>query len=658
MPGFITVSCLQSNISNNISYQLFNSEGFFTLDEKTGELQVDIDLDYETNTFHYMHVQCINELLQSAEAQINVTIFPVNEYRPTLSTRTEQVTLFEGAPIGMVIISTLPGNWIVYNASDLDSGPHGNIYYSAIMDTTIFGFNSTIGALYLDQAFDLDTVQMIFRREQIVITVCDSNPPTIDCLNLIVVVFLVNENDNPPVFSPSVYNFSFPETLNVGSIIANVECIDADFFVGTLDGYEIVSVYPFLTPQETFTVSNTGQIKTNNFLDFEFTNMYEIRVRCFDSSFEDFANVTVVISAANDNPPMFVNSSLNVFVPESADPSTIIAKLLCTDNDKLIGELSGYELINPLGNFAINSTGTITLVSSVDFEKAHIYELEVRCFDSGMPIKHNNASVRVNITPVNEHQPKFKNSTSSNVFLLESVPIATVIAKVECSDQDQSQGELDGYELISFFPPQTPLQTFHINESGTILTGMPLDLEMVEFYELQIRCFDSGFPIMDDFKTIRVNLMDVNDNSPQCSQIPTLNVRPGTLNHTLTLNCTDKDIGLNSRLKYLLTAIVPSLKSGSILVNVDTGEITLDGTIIEFRNHTVYILVSDCGTPSLSTAASFVFIVEGETNQLPLWAIIVIVIVGLTFVWFLLICFMYCCFSCFLYGSGKEYFIR
>lgn len=660
MPGFVTVTCLQSNTTKNITYELSQSNSFFTLDENTGELRVIVDLDYETNTFHYMRVRCFSKILLSAEAQINVTVLPVNEYRPTISTRTEQETLFEGTPIGTVIISTLPGDWIVYNAADLDTGPHGNIYYSATMDNQIFGFNVTVGALYLAHDFDLDSVQLMFKREQIVITVCDSNPPTSDCLNLIVVVFLLSGNDNAPVFSQSLLNVSFSETLAPGSTIADVECTDKDFLVGVLEGYEIVSYYPPQTPPGTFIISNTGEITTGSLIDFELTNMYEIQVRCFDSSFEDFANITMTVNAANDNTPMFVESPLNVSLPESAVPFTFIAQLTCVDNDVLIGELSGYELINNTsGNFAINNTGAITLASFLDFEETPLYELEVRCFDFGMPIKDNVTTVKVNVIPVNEHSPKF-NSTSLNVSILESVPMATVVAKVECLDLDKSQGALDGYELLSVFPSQT-LESFRINETGSILTGIPLDLETIDFYELQIRCFDSGFPIMDDFSMVHVRLVDVNDNHPQCFQIPTQNLWSGTQNNNylFTLNCTDKDLYLNGQLRYSLTDISPLLKSGSVVVDMDTGDVSFDGTINESENYTVHILVSDLGTPSLSTAVSFVLNVDGRinlpTHQLPLWGIIVIVVVGL----FLLCCvLMCCCYGCYLRRRGRKYFNR
>ncbi len=665
IPGFVTVACLQSNTSNNITYQLSNSNSFFTLDTNTGELMATVDLDYEANTFYHMRVLCFNEVFLSVEAQINVTVLPVNEYRPTISTRTEQVTLPEGTLIGTVIISTLPGDWIVYNASDLDTGPHGIIYYTALTDNRIFGFNSTVGALYLSGNFDLDMTQTIFRREQIVITVCDSNPPTSDCLNLIVVVFLISGNDNAPVFSSLLLNVSFSETLNLGSTIAIVECTDEDYVVGTLEGYEIVSVYPPQTLQGTFTVSNTGEITTDNLLDFELTNVYEIQVRCFDSSFEDFATVTVVVRAANDNTPQFTESSLNVSIPESAEPFTIIAQLSCVDSDVLIGELSGYELNNEsLQNFAINSTGTIILASFLDFEETRMHELKVRCFDSGIPIRDNVTTVTVNVIPINEHPPKFRNSTVMNVSILESVPMDTVVATVECSDQDHLQGELDSYELVSISPSQTPLQAFHINSTGTIVTGMPLDLEANDFYELQIRCFDSGFPVMEDFATVRVRLVDVNDNNPQCSQIPTQNLMSGTHNqqYIFTLNCTDRDIGLNSQLRYSLTTISPLLRSGLIVINMHTGDVNFFGTINDNRNYTIYVQVSDLGTLSRSTTVSFVLIVEGAvilpTNPFPLWAIIVIVVVGLVLVCCLLMCLMCCSYICFLQRSGKKYLDR
>ena len=635
-----------------------------------------MDLDYETATFYNILVQCCSELnvTWSAEAQLNITILPINEYRPTVSTKSEQITIHEGTPLGTVIISTLSDGRTMYSASDLDAGPHGNIYYSIMYmpttDNTTFGFNSTVGALYIASDFDLDAERIAFKNEIIEITACDSEPPTPDCLNIVVTVFLSTGNDNAPVFISPLLNVSFPESLVIGTAIADVECTDEDFVQGMLEGYEIMSVLPSQTPQGTFIVSNAGNITIGEPLDFELTDLYEVRVRCFDSDFEDFAIVRVNINAVNDNTPRFVELPLNVSFLESVGRFTIIAQVTCNDDDVLIGELSGYEIISldpsqaPIDTFSINSTGTIELATFLDFEVVQVYEVEVRCFDSGIPIKENVTVVRVHVIPINEHSPKFQNSTSKNVSVLESINVATVVAQVECSDRDLSQGALAGYELVSISPPQTPPETFVINSTGTIVVGLPLDSELIDSYELHIRCYDSGFPVMEDFTAVRVSLIDVNDNNPQCSQVPIHYLYTGTHSHEpiATLNCTDKDDGLNGKLRYTLGTISPVLSSGSVTVNLHTGVSTFIGTINDNVNYTIVILVFDLGTPSRSTDVSFVVSVMGPVTLppqfIPLWGIIVIVVVGLLLVCCLLIGLMCCCYGCFVRKRTKKYFNR
>ena len=677
LPGFVTVACTHSldNSTSNITYQLLNSNNTFTINMNTGELTAILDLDYETTTFYHILVQCCSELnvTWSAEAQLNITILPINEYRPTVSTKTEQISIPEGTPIGTVIISTISDGFArTYSASDLDAGPHGNIYYSIVFttDNKTFEFNSTVGALYLASDFDLDADRITFRREVIEITACDSEPPTPDCLNIIVTVFLSTGNDNAPVFISSLLNVSFPESLVIGTTIAVVECIDEDFSRGVLDGYEIMSVFPSQTPQETFIVTESGNITIGETLDFELTDLYEVRVRCFDSDFEDFATVRVSISAVNDNTPRFVELSLNVSFPESVRRFATIAQVTCNDDDVLIGELSGYEIISldppqaPNDTFSINSTGTIKLALFLDFEMVQVYELEVRCFDSGTPIKESVSVVTVNVIPVNEHSPKFQNSSSKNVSVLESINVTTVVAQVECSDRDLSQGAFAGYELVSISPPQTPQETFVISSTGTIVVGLPLDSELIDSYELQIRCYDSGYPVMEDFTAVRVSLIDVNDNSPQCSQVPIHYLPTGTHSHKhiLTINCTDEDNGLNGKLRYTLGTISPLLSSGSVAVNLHTGENTFIGTINENVNYTIVILVSDLGTPSRSTNVSFVVSIVGVvppmTHLFPLWGIILIVEVGLLLVCCLLIGLMCCYYGNFLRKRAKQYLIR
>ena len=626
---------------------------------------VAMDLDYETVTSYQVLAKCYSTLNRSwsDEVPINISVLPINEYRPIVSTTTESQVLTESTPLGTVIISTLPGGRIIYSASDEDAGPDGNIYYSIVSttDNETFAFNSTIGALYVAKSFDLDAVRVAIRRENVQITACDSSPPTPDCLNIDVTIILITSNDNTPHFIRSSVNVSYPEDVDLSTTITQVECSDDDYLTGELAGYEIMSVSPTQTPMNTFRITSTGTIRLDLPLDFELTNVYELCVRCFDTGspvMDDFATVRVNVSAANDNAPKFTNSSVNVTHRETVDPLTLIVQVICSDDDLLVGELSGYEIVSvtpaltPAGTFSINSTGAIETQLLLDFEFTQSYELQVRCFDTGSPILEDFANVTLTLEPVNDNAPRFVDS-SVNVSHSESVNVTTVIAQLQCSDEDISTGAFAGYEFTSVSPPETPHGTFSISKEGMILLNLPLDFEFTDTYELEVRCFDSGPLVMDDLATVRVSVYDINDNSPVCAPVPDQSLPAGTYSHEVivSLNCTDADSDKNGQLSYSFSQ-VPALASGDLTVNPATGQVTLLGAVSESGNHTIQILISDMGTPSLSTDIAFQFSIRGMVlpptplTVLPLWAILVIVVVGLLLICCVLIfamCCRYCC---------------
>ena len=546
-----------NNSTSNITYKLAGNDTTFTLNSKTGSLTVAMDLDYEAVTSYQVFARCYSTLNNSwsDEALINISVLPINEYRPTVSTTTESQVINESTPPGTVIISTLPGGRVIYSASDEDAGPDGNIYYSVVSttDNETFAFNSTIGALYLARTFDLDAVRVAIRRESVQITACDSSPPTPDCLNIDITIILITSNDNAPRFSRSSVNVSYPENVNLSTTITQVECSDDDYMTGELAGYEIMSVSPIQTPVNTFRITSMGTIRLDLPLDFELTDVYELQVRCFDTGspvMEDFANVTVTLEPVNDNAPRFLNSSVNV--------------------------------------------------------------------------SHS-----------------------------ESVNVTTVIAQLECSDKDISTGAFAGYEFTSVSPPEAPPGTFSINREGMILLNLPLDFEYTDTYELGVRCYDSGPLVMDDLATVRVRVYDVNDNSPVCDPVSDQSLPAGTYSQEVivSLNCTDADSDENGQLSYSFSQ-VPTLSSGDLTINPATGQVTLLGTVSESGNHTIQILISDMGNPSLSTDIAFQLSIRETVlpptplTVLPLWAIIVIVVVGLLLICCVLIFAMCCCYCC------------
>jgi len=567
----LTVECRNSidNSTNHISYKNLSNDTYLAVNVSTGKVFVLSDLDYETNTFVSLEIECQSTLNESwtDRAVVNITVLPINEFRPEISTSTETVVITEGTPIGTVIISTLPGGRKSYSAFDRDNGPDGNIFYSifSITNNVTFEFNSTIGAIYLAQNFDLDADRILLKEEVVQFTVCDSSPPTPDCLNIAVTIILAVGNDNTPVLTPSYINTTYPEDVNMTTIIAHFQCSDDDFIVGAFGGYEIVTVLPLQTPSGTFIVNSDGEICIREALDFEFTKYYEVKIRCFDVSSEQ---------------------------------------------------------------------------------------------------KDDFAALLINVTAVNEYAPEFFNY-SHNISLSESISINSTIAQIQCVDDDIGQGELNNYELVMINPAETSIETFTVDHSGNVVNTLPLDFESIVYYELIIQCYDSGFPVMFDTTTVILNVEDANDNIPECLNVYDQKFSIGIHSHErmITINCTDRDSGINSNLRYTLDSVVPPLENGEFVLSSDAGKLNYHGLAPRNMNHTVTVIVSDNGTPSNSIMISLFVEVEGTTLlspeiTFPLWAIIVIIALGLLIGCVILICVLCLCYTCCRRRSKREFAMK
>ena len=87
-----------------------------------------------------------------------------------------------------------------------------------------------------------------------------------------------DQNDHTPTFSHSVYNASIREDAKIGSLVINLNATDADSSLNGKVIYEILSG----NERNTFAISATaGGIRTQDLLDRETTNLYELQVSIF-----------------------------------------------------------------------------------------------------------------------------------------------------------------------------------------------------------------------------------------------------------------------------------------------------------------------------------------------------------------------------------------
>ncbi|KAM9849598.1 protocadherin alpha-8-like [Aulostomus maculatus] len=210
--------------------------------------------------------------------------------------------------------------------------------------------------------------------------------------------------------------------------------------------------------------------------------------------------------------------------------------------------------------------------------------------------------IEVVINDINDNAPGFleENTTidmfeSSYVGERHPLPIA--------HDADVGENSVKTYKLNSneYFA----LDVQSIGEqsvSAELVLQKALDREKQAVLELTLTAVDGGKPPKSGTLQIRINILDVNDNSPVFSKSlykvqVVENADIGT--PLLTLSASDLDEGVNGQLVYSFTEKGRLNPDEKFALNENTGEISVKGNIDyeETPAYEVRVQVRDKGTP-------------------------------------------------------------
>lgn len=283
-----------------------------------------------------------------------------------------------------------------------------------------------------------------------------------------------------------------------------------------------------------------------------------------------------------------------------------------------------YEITsgNTRGRFAItsqNGRGLITIAQPLDYKQEKRFILTITASDSGG--RTDTAMVNINITDANNFAPVFENAPySTSVF--EDVPVGTTVLVVSATDSDVGINAQITYllneESLNGLGAHDP---FAINpQTGAITTIAPLDRETVSAYLLTVTAKDGGNPSLSDTTDVEISITDVNDNPPQFkvplyqASIPE-DALIGT--SVVQISATDQDIGLNGRVKYILSD--KDRADGSFVIDPTSG-IVRTNKGLDRETIAVYHLTAiaiDKGTPPMSSSIEVQIRLEDVNDSPP-----------------------------------------
>lgn len=443
-------------------------------------------------------------------------------------------------------------------------------------------------------------------------------------------VKVIDSNDNSPVFEQSSYVVEIPENSPPGTVLIDLNATDPDEGSNGQVTYSL-SFYGSDRIKELFSIDpKTGIIKIQGKIDYEENPIIEIDVQAKDQGpnpVPGHCKVTVKVLDRNDNWPSigFVAVRQGA-VSEAAPPGTVIALVRVTDKDSgRNGQLQCRILGNVPFRLEENSDNFYTVVTDrpLDREVKDEYNITIMAKDSGNPPLNATKSFTVKILDENDNAPRF----TKMVYLLQ-VPENNIpgeyLGSVLAHDPDLGQNGTVSYSLLPSNVSEESITTY-VNikpTDGAIYALRSFNYEQTKYFDFKVQAKDSGNPHLESNTTVRVSVLDVNDNIPvivlPLLQNDTAEIhvpRNVGVGHVITtVRAVDNDFGESGRLTYEI-----SDGNEEHLFEIDsvTGEVRTAQPLWEEVSSVVELIikVTDHGKPTLSAMAKLV--VKAYSGPLP-----------------------------------------
>lgn len=196
--------------------------GKFMINETSGEITVSDTIDREMEGFYSIRIIVEDGGSLSSEAIVNITINDENDNAPIFTRNLYSTEVFENFTVGGMILPS--------TAYDLDIGLNAIISFDldmvlqdGVIAVQYFSINGTTGDVFLIKELDREMYENI----SMTVTATDGGSPP-QSANTTATIFIVDINDNRPIFTPSFYNAEVSYEQVCDHVFTVVTAMDTD----------------------------------------------------------------------------------------------------------------------------------------------------------------------------------------------------------------------------------------------------------------------------------------------------------------------------------------------------------------------------------------------------------------------------------------------
>ncbi|KAK0048619.1 protocadherin Fat 4, partial [Biomphalaria pfeifferi] len=607
-------------LNGEIVYSLVSSQpasNYFQVLETTGNIIVQRDLHLDTSSSYVLYITARDRgtpaLVATSTCTLTVNV-DRNLYPPVFVDLPYDRTLNTGVGINAAVVDV--------NATDADTVSPFNIVNYEIVRQTVdgaFALNRVTGLLTVNSSLTQSSYTIAVRAY-------DGGSPPLSAYNVFVVT--VDGNLQSPQFQDPGAGQQYTktvevlETIGLQTQITSVSASDGDTGIAGQVNYYLVGnnaalMYFLVNP-------DTGAITLRTSLLLDTALQYTLNIIARDKDpipRQSPTTATVIVNVyRNTYTPQFTTNCSRT-VNENLVPPQTLTSVAATDSDRQnTFEKVSYEIIGdgdaPGYIQFSNTSGIITLTSSLSNSAATILYLRVRAFDNGVPPKTSTTVCAISINK-NLNTPQWTN-TQYTYTVNEEQGLYVPIGQLAATDGDFQAP----YNTVTYFYSpvnSAAIEYFRVTPDGEVSAIKSLIGSSQNSYTWTMGVSDRGTPPLTNTVTATVTVNILRNNNPpsftNCPTSQTLQESAAVGTSVFQLLASDSDPP-TSKYGNITLQIIGDDNAGSFFTLNSQNYIVLNRNLAT-DNATRYQLrvqVADQGSPPRSSLCVFSVNVNRNVN--------------------------------------------